>query len=132
MSRRITDDHKSGKLRLMDDGIKSPSLTYWLREGRSSNAEIDFILQLGQAIVPVEGKTGKSGLFIDKILFNDYNTYCLPIRTIFCRKLRGMRSLWRFNIDRKAIWGLCCEGKDVCLLKHIDDAIRVVRTVKEE
>ncbi len=40
---------------------KSPSLTYWLREGRSSNAEIDFILQLGQSIVPVEVKAGKSG-----------------------------------------------------------------------
>ena len=40
---------------------KSPSLTYWLREGRSSNAEIDFVLQLGQSIVPVEVKAGKSG-----------------------------------------------------------------------
>ncbi|MCP4668711.1 MAG: ATP-binding protein [Deltaproteobacteria bacterium] len=40
---------------------KSPSLTYWLREGKSSNAEIDFILQLGQSVVPVEVKAGKSG-----------------------------------------------------------------------
>jgi len=40
---------------------KRPFLTYWLREGRSSNAEIDFILQLGLAIVPVEVKAGKSG-----------------------------------------------------------------------
>ena len=40
---------------------KNPSLTYWLREGKSSNAEIDFVLQLGQSIVPVEVKAGKSG-----------------------------------------------------------------------
>ncbi len=40
---------------------KSPSLTYWLREGRSSNAEVDFVMQLGQSIVPVEIKAGKSG-----------------------------------------------------------------------
>ena len=40
---------------------KRPSLTYWLREGRSSNAEVDFILQLGNLIVPVEVKAGKSG-----------------------------------------------------------------------
>lgn len=40
---------------------KKPSLLYWLREGRSSNAEIDFITQLGQEVVPVEVKAGKSG-----------------------------------------------------------------------
>lgn len=39
----------------------SPSLTYWLREGRAGNAEVDFVTQLGQAIVPVEVKAGKSG-----------------------------------------------------------------------
>ncbi len=40
---------------------KSPSLTYWLRERKSSNAEVDFVIQLGQSIVPVEIKAGKSG-----------------------------------------------------------------------
>ena len=39
----------------------SPSLTYWLREKRSSNAEVDFVTQLDQSIVPVEVKAGKSG-----------------------------------------------------------------------
>jgi uncharacterized protein len=39
----------------------SPVLTYWLREGRAGNAEIDFVTQLGQSIVPVEVKAGKSG-----------------------------------------------------------------------
>jgi uncharacterized protein len=39
----------------------SPVLTYWLREGRAGNAEIDFVAQLGQSIVPVEVKAGKSG-----------------------------------------------------------------------
>ena len=39
----------------------SPSLTYWLRQGRSANAEVDFVTQLGQSIVPVEVKAGKSG-----------------------------------------------------------------------
>lgn len=38
-----------------------PVLTYWLREGRSSNAEVDFVLQIGQFIVPIEVKAGKSG-----------------------------------------------------------------------
>jgi len=38
-----------------------PCLTYWLRESRSKNAEVDFIVQLDQWIVPVEVKSGKSG-----------------------------------------------------------------------
>jgi hypothetical protein len=40
---------------------QSPSLTYWLREGKSSNAEVDFVVQYGQSIVPVEIKSGTSG-----------------------------------------------------------------------
>jgi len=38
-----------------------PSLTYWLPEGSSSSSEVDFVLHLGQYIVPVEVKAGKSG-----------------------------------------------------------------------
>ncbi|MFZ5569685.1 MAG: ATP-binding protein [Thermodesulfobacteriota bacterium] len=40
---------------------KRPALTYWAREGRASNAEVDFVVQFGQTIVPVEVKAGKSG-----------------------------------------------------------------------
>ncbi len=38
-----------------------PELFYWLREGRSSNAEVDFVIQQAGQIVPVEVKAGKSG-----------------------------------------------------------------------
>lgn len=41
---------------------RSPVLTYWLREGRSKNAEVDFVVQLGQEIVPMAVKAGKSGI----------------------------------------------------------------------
>ena len=37
------------------------TLTYWLREGRTANAEVDFLIQLDQSMVPVEVKAGKSG-----------------------------------------------------------------------
>jgi len=40
---------------------ETPQLFYWLREGRSANAEVDFVLQLDDEIVPVEVKAGKSG-----------------------------------------------------------------------
>ncbi|MFK5927036.1 MAG: AAA family ATPase [Desulfuromusa sp.] len=36
-------------------------LNYWLREGRSSNAELDFVVVLGGAIVPIEVKSGATG-----------------------------------------------------------------------
>ena len=39
----------------------SPELYYWLREGRSSNAEIDYIFPYAGEIFPIEVKAGKSG-----------------------------------------------------------------------
>jgi uncharacterized protein len=36
-------------------------LTYWVREGRSANAEIDYVVALGGRIVPVEVKAGGRG-----------------------------------------------------------------------
>jgi len=38
-----------------------PALHYWLREGGRGNAEIDFLLQVGTQVVPLEIKAGKSG-----------------------------------------------------------------------
>ncbi|MDP2752507.1 MAG: ATP-binding protein [Rhodocyclaceae bacterium] len=36
-------------------------LTYWLREGRSSNAELDFVIGLNGHIIPIEVKAGATG-----------------------------------------------------------------------
>ena len=36
-------------------------LTYWLREGRSNNAELDYVAEFGGRIVPIEVKAGRSG-----------------------------------------------------------------------
>ena len=38
-----------------------PQLTYWLREGRTANAEVDYVWSRGNWIVPIEVKSGKSG-----------------------------------------------------------------------
>ncbi len=48
---------------------EKPELFYWLREGRSTNAEVDFVLQLDGRIVPVEVKAGKSGAMRSLIRF---------------------------------------------------------------
>ncbi len=36
-------------------------LNYWLREGRSSNAELDFVIALDGQIIPIEVKSGATG-----------------------------------------------------------------------
>ncbi len=40
---------------------RSPELFYWLREARSRNAEVDFLVADSGGILPVEVKSGKSG-----------------------------------------------------------------------
>ena len=40
---------------------RTPELFYWLREEKSRNAEVDFIIPLESTIIPVEVKAGKSG-----------------------------------------------------------------------
>ncbi len=58
---RVAEQFVAQHIAFSGKSNKRPSLTYWFREGRSSNAEIDFILQMGQSVVPVEVKAGKSG-----------------------------------------------------------------------
>ena len=36
-------------------------LVYWLREGRSNNAEVDYVAELGGRIVPIEVKASRAG-----------------------------------------------------------------------
>jgi predicted AAA+ superfamily ATPase len=40
---------------------EEPELFYWCREKRQSSAEIDYILNYGSKIIPVEIKAGKTG-----------------------------------------------------------------------
>ena len=45
------------------------ALYYWHREARNSNAEVDYVVQLGQAIVPLEVKSGTKGSMNSMFLF---------------------------------------------------------------
>jgi predicted AAA+ superfamily ATPase len=38
-----------------------PTLHYWLREGSKNNAEVDYVIEDGMNVLPVEVKSGKSG-----------------------------------------------------------------------
>jgi len=45
----------------MLSSLPNRELTYWLRQGRSNNAEIDYVIALDGQIVPIEVKAGATG-----------------------------------------------------------------------
>jgi predicted AAA+ superfamily ATPase len=40
---------------------EEPNLYYWVREKKSSSAELDYVINIGQKIIPIEVKAGKTG-----------------------------------------------------------------------
>ncbi len=40
---------------------KEPSIYYWEREAKGSTAEVDYIIQIGSKVFPIEVKAGKTG-----------------------------------------------------------------------
>jgi len=43
------------------NGLELPSLCYWLREGKDTNAEVDFVISSGRSVVAVEVRSGAAG-----------------------------------------------------------------------
>jgi uncharacterized protein len=56
-------------LQTIEPSYIDPSLCYWVREQKNSNAEIDYLIQHGSTIVPIEVKSGKSGTLKSLHLF---------------------------------------------------------------
>lgn len=52
-----------------ESNFKNPSLYYWHREDRNSNAEVDYIVQVADNIVPIEVKAGTKGAMQSLYLF---------------------------------------------------------------
>lgn len=46
-----------------------PSLYYWHRESKNSNAEVDYVIQLQNTVVPIEVKSGTKGSMQSLFLF---------------------------------------------------------------
>jgi predicted AAA+ superfamily ATPase len=55
-------------------------LYYWQREKSGSNAEVDYVVQIGQEIVPVEVKAGTKGSMQSMLLFLNEKKYPYGIR----------------------------------------------------
>ncbi len=49
-----------GQHLIMGQG-RGPALNYWVRQAKTANAEVDYVISHGPLIVPVEVKSGKSG-----------------------------------------------------------------------
>ncbi len=43
------------------DPYEEPQLYYWQRDKKNSNAEVDYLINLGSKIIPIEVKSGKTG-----------------------------------------------------------------------
>lgn len=63
---------------------EAPSLHYWLREGKSNNAEVDYLVGSAGAVVPVEVKAGAAGSLRSLAQF---------------MKERGPRTAFRFDLN---------------------------------
>ena len=57
----IAEQFIAQHLAFREGGMEVPELFYWLREGKSTNAEVDFVTTSAGQMVPVEVKAGKVG-----------------------------------------------------------------------
>ena len=66
-------------------------LNYWLREGKSSNAELDFVVGLGGNIIPIEVKSGATGTL--KSLHQFMGTKQAPLAVRFDSNLPAVQQI---------------------------------------
>lgn len=57
-----------------------PSLYYWSREEKGSNAEIDFVIQFRNKVIPLEVKSGSTGSLKSLHVFMDLKKYSTAVR----------------------------------------------------
>ncbi len=67
-------------LRTINDSYLEPELYYWLREGKGSSAEIDYVIQHGSQVVPVEVKAGSTGTLKSLHLFMGLKKLSFAVR----------------------------------------------------
>jgi predicted AAA+ superfamily ATPase len=66
---KLAEQFIAQHLAFQDSPLRPPSLHYWLREGRSSNAEVDFLTAWQGRVLPVEVKAGKAGTLKSLVQF---------------------------------------------------------------
>lgn len=67
-------------LRTIEASYLEPELYYWLREEKGSSAEIDYVIQNGTQVIPVEVKAGSTGTLKSLHLFMGLKKLPLAVR----------------------------------------------------
>ncbi|MBS0349716.1 MAG: ATP-binding protein [Proteobacteria bacterium] len=57
----ISEQFIGQHLLYLHPSYQEPALYYWVREKKSSSAEVDYVINIGPNILPIEVKAGKSG-----------------------------------------------------------------------
>ncbi len=88
----IYEQFAAQHLAYLQTGAEAPKLFYWLRDKKSQSAEVDFVIQLGQIILPIEVKSAKSG---------------------------ALRSLNQFMGDKKFPKAIRIDASELCLSERV-------------
>ena len=67
-------------LRTINQPFVEPALYYWLRHEKGSSAEIDYVIQYGSKVIPIEVKAGSTGGLKSLHLFMGMKKYSIAVR----------------------------------------------------
>lgn len=67
-------------LRTIEPFYMEPALFYWLRDEMGYNAEIDYLIQQGNKVIPIEVKAGSTGGLKSLHVFMELKNYQIAVR----------------------------------------------------
>lgn len=67
-------------LRTINEPYIEPALYYWAREDKGSNAEVDYVIQHGSRVIPIEVKAGSTGALKSLHSFMNLKKLSLALR----------------------------------------------------
>ncbi|MBN1984227.1 MAG: ATP-binding protein [Chitinivibrionales bacterium] len=76
----VTEQYVGQQLLALKKPYEEPDLFYWHRNAPGSEAEVDFLFQKGETIIPIEVKSGKSGSLKSLQLFLKENNTPFGVR----------------------------------------------------
>jgi len=79
-SGRLAEQFIAQHLLFRGPSFSLPSLHYWLREGKISNAKVDFLIHENERIIPIEVKAGTSGRLKSLMRFMQEKNGSLAVR----------------------------------------------------
>jgi predicted AAA+ superfamily ATPase len=93
--RGILAEHLTGQELLASDPTRQRRLSFWTREKRQSSAEVDFVLQHGEHVIPVEVKSGAVGSLRSLQEFIDRASHPYAVRVFGGTLSRNMNASTR-------------------------------------